>query len=191
MCVHASMRNSQKRILYKMPIKAPRFSDRACARRQNGLQRGLHFVRAAPRYSKVLEEKLAGLLRRLLSRGMHDWRKRKDSLSSSSSLSLSLSPSPSPSPLSLFLSLSLSLYPKATDGDIGIVLAELWGYNSTRYFVRRLAEKGVRANSDFLEKILKLLRAFVEGNVRENCPGCCDRRNLNVSFPLNEIPRPQ
>jgi len=40
------------------------------------------------------------------------------------------------------------------------------------------------SNSDFLEEILKLPRAFVERIVRKNCPRCLRSRELKRREPL-------
>jgi len=96
-------KKSQKHSPYKMPIKALRFSDRVCARLAKRIAAGLHLCKrrgAASRYLKVLREKLArDSLRRLLSRGMHDWQKRERK------------------------GPSLSFFKKGAGSNIGIVLA--------------------------------------------------------------------
>lgn len=143
-----------------MPIKALRFSDRVCARLAKRIAAGLHLCKrrgAASRYLKVLREKLArDSLRRLLSRGMHDWQKRERK------------------------GPSLSFFKKGAGSNIGIVLAGPWDYDSS-VLCSSPRREGTRGNSDFLKEILKPLRTFVRnrGNrTRESSERCLRSKKL-------------
>jgi len=155
------MRSPQKRISSKMPIKAPRFSDsRLCAPAKR-IAAGAAFCANRSEIFESIGGETRGTPKKVtLSRNARLAEKKR-------------------------LFLSFSFYPKATAADIGIVLAGPWSYDS---MVLRSPSRGKRkereSNSDFLEEILKLPRAFVERIVQENCPRCLRSRELKRRQPL-------